>query len=189
MSILIEKLNTAAVVLVVLAAISAFLNPIPLFEDIFANNSTEIAQSSFERVTSSSFTIEDGLYLKSTYDSYVKEPQVLYSNTEKEENTRKELSYRELICSYGWNCNVAYAVMMAESGGNSNIVNFNHNTKDYSVGLFQINLYGNLALERPSEEWLKNPENNIEYAYKIYQKDGWNAWGAYRNKSYLKFLR
>jgi len=64
--------------------------------------------------------------------------------------------------------------MNCESGGDPEVINTV--SPDYSVGLFQINLYGNLAKSRPSEEWLKVPENNIAYAYELYQGRGWVHW-------------
>ena len=82
------------------------------------------------------------------------------------------------IAKYNWNQSVARAVMLAESGGNPGIVNNNPRTGDYSVGCFQINLYGNLRNTRPSEAWLKNAANNVSYAYKLYQSSGWTPWGA-----------
>lgn len=97
-------------------------------------------------------------------------------------------SVRELINQYDWDTDVAYAVMMAESGGDPKEVNLNHGTADYSIGLFQINLYGSLSDGRPPADWLKNPENNVDYAYKIYEDDGWTAWGAYTDGRYLEFL-
>jgi hypothetical protein len=78
---------------------------------------------------------------------------------------------------YSWNHTVAYNVMMAESGGNHLAVNDNPRTGDYSVGCFQINLYGNLRNTRPSESWLKVPANNVAYAYELYRASGWNPWG------------
>jgi len=81
------------------------------------------------------------------------------------------------IKKYDWNQTVAYEVMMAESSNNHSIVNDNPSTGDYSVGCFQINLYGNLRNTRPSESWLKVPENNVAHAYKMYQSSGWSPWG------------
>jgi hypothetical protein len=82
-----------------------------------------------------------------------------------------------LLLKYDWNVEHARAIMMCESGGNPQRVNDNPKTKDYSVGLYQINLYGGNARTRPSEEWLKIPENNIEYAYKLYKSQG-NRFGT-----------
>lgn len=72
--------------------------------------------------------------------------------------------------------------MECESGGNPEALNNNPLTGDYSVGLFQINLYGANAKTRPSEEWLKVPENNISYAYELYKNGGWGHWKNCYNK-------
>lgn len=79
----------------------------------------------------------------------------------------------EMIASYDWDYETAYAVMMCESGGDPSAVNDNPVTKDMSVGLYQVNLFGDNALTRPSEEWLKNPANNIYYAHELYKSGGW----------------
>jgi len=69
--------------------------------------------------------------------------------------------------------------MSLESGCNATIVNDNPNTGDYSIGLLQINLYGQNALYRPSEEHLKIPENNIAFGYNLYQNGGYKHWTTY----------
>lgn len=76
------------------------------------------------------------------------------------------------INKYDWNTKQAYDIMMIESGNNPTIVNDNPNTGDYSVGCFQINLIGNMRNTRPSEEWLKVAENNVQYAYGMYKSQG-----------------
>lgn len=92
--------------------------------------------------------------------------------------TRKDCPYYELIAQYEWNTDVACAVMKYESRYDPEAHFFSHRTKDNSYGLFQINLYGNLANERPSAEWLLVPENNVQYAYELWKKDGWRPWGV-----------
>lgn len=84
--------------------------------------------------------------------------------------------FEYLISQYDWDTKLAYQIMMCESGANSNIINNNPGTGDYSVGLFQINLHGDNARLRPSEDWLKIPANNVAYAYKLYQNGGWGHW-------------
>lgn len=74
----------------------------------------------------------------------------------------------------------AKRVMECESSSRPWIVNNNPRTGDYSVGLFQINLIGSLAKSRPSEQWLKNPENNIAYAADMQQRQGWSPWTCAR---------
>lgn len=43
---------------------------------------------------------------------------------------------------------------------------------DYSIGLMQINIRGELAKTRPLEADLKIPEKNIDFAYKLYKNRG-----------------
>lgn len=69
-----------------------------------------------------------------------------------------------------------------ESHLNPSAINDNPKTRDYSIGLFQINLYGNLAKDRPSEEWLLIPENNIQYAKKLYEEGGFAHWTVCKTK-------
>ncbi len=93
-----------------------------------------------------------------------------------------------LVNNYDWPKQTAYAVCMAESHGIASAINNNPYTGDYSVGLMQINLYGRLRQTRPSEEWLLNPVNNIQYAHQIWRANGFKAWGAYNSGAYLKYL-
>lgn len=76
--------------------------------------------------------------------------------------------WRSEVAKYDWPVDNVLKTMQGESGGNPSKLNNNPNTGDYSVGLMQINLFGKLAKARPSEEWLKVPENNIAYAYQMY---------------------
>lgn len=108
-----------------------------------------------------------------------------------------KLSHKPVYCSdyiqnYNWNKDVAYNVMMVESGNNARNLNDNPNTGDYSVGCFQINLLGvnqqakyNLAVQLgytgPNDkealtEWLWHPGNNTAVAYQMWQGQGWAPW-------------
>lgn len=96
-------------------------------------------------------------------------------------NTRPECNqYRELVEKHDWNVDVMMKIMEAESGCRSQIINDNPKSGDYSIGLFQINLFGGNAKHRPSEEELKKPEVNVEWAYKIFKEQGISAWGVCR---------
>lgn len=89
--------------------------------------------------------------------------------------------YKQLIRQYDWNDEIAISIMLAESQCDVDVVNDNPATKDYSVGLFQVNLYGTNAKYRPSEEALKDPKVNIEFAYKLYKSSGFQSqWGVCR---------
>ncbi len=101
--------------------------------------------------------------------------------------------YRSLVSQYDWNVNVAMKVMEAESTVwidgvrmpcYKDAVNDTPATRDYSIGLFQINLYGANARNRPSEEALKDPATNVAWAYKLYSGNGKSfigQWGVCRS--------
>ncbi len=78
------------------------------------------------------------------------------------------------ITKYNWSQTAAYNVMMIESTNNPGVVNDNPSTRDYSIGCFQINLYGGNARTRPSQTWLSVAENNVAYAYGM-----WKAMGTF----------
>ncbi len=78
---------------------------------------------------------------------------------------------------------LAVKIAVCESGLKSTAYNGNAHTGDSSVGIFQINLYGNLAKERPSREWLSDPKNNIDYAHEMYLKEGFRPWTCTRKVS------
>lgn len=89
------------------------------------------------------------------------------------------------IAKYDWNHSVATAVMLAESGGDPGNLNDNPSTGDYSVGCFQVNIYGANARTRPSEAALKNAATNVSFAYGIYKGNGSSfigQWGVCRYK-------
>jgi hypothetical protein len=71
--------------------------------------------------------------------------------------------WSELVCSYGWDCGWAMAVIQCESGGNANA----YNPGGY-VGLFQI-WEGHGAN-------LTDPAINIAAAYSLYVSGGASHW-------------
>ena len=89
----------------------------------------------------------------------------------------------ELVRNYtNWNVDVAYAVCMAESGGNTNAANYNDNHGKCvgSFGLMQLACF-----------WIPNPTDptaNMAKANEIYSRSGWSPWGAYTSGKYLKYL-
>ena len=76
------------------------------------------------------------------------------------------------LAKYDWPQDQAYKVMFQESTNNPRTINNTPATKDYSVGCFQINLYGSMRASRPSEEHLLVAENNVKYAYQMYVNQG-----------------
>lgn len=86
--------------------------------------------------------------------------------------------FRPIIKQYDWDVDLAIKICNAESSGQHRQVFDNPPTRDYSVGLFQINLYGDLKYKRPTEEELKKPDINIAFAYKLYKSGEWKPWGV-----------
>lgn len=98
--------------------------------------------------------------------------------------SQPDLSTKEGIIAYiktkDWDDEVAIKVFNCESGMNPKALNDNPRTRDYSVGIAQINLHGNLAKDRPSEEQLYDAKFNIDYAYSMYKTSKWKPWSCYR---------
>lgn len=87
-------------------------------------------------------------------------------------DTSKEYIREEIRSVFGTYAKTAIRIAMCESNLRPDALNDNSRTGDYSVGIFQINLYGALAKNRPSEEWLLIPKNNISYAYQMFLESG-----------------
>lgn len=90
-----------------------------------------------------------------------------------------------LVGRYNWDTKVAYAICMAESGGNPNAVGYNTNgTTD--KGLMQINSVHVPHLISDAERL--DPEANVKAAYSIYLGSGWSAWSTFNNGSYGRYM-
>jgi len=83
--------------------------------------------------------------------------------------------WRGAVSQYGWNVDVALAVMKAESGCNPNADNVadRHQTCMGSRGLFQIGCNSTSFYARMFE-----PQWNMDAAWSIYSKRGWRPWGV-----------
>lgn len=89
------------------------------------------------------------------------------------------------IAKYNWGQSTALAVARAESGLRPGVVNNNPGTGDYSVGCFQVNIYGGNAASRPSQGQLINAATNVQWAYNNYVANGHSfigQWGVCRSK-------
>lgn len=76
------------------------------------------------------------------------------------------------LSKYDWNQSDAYKIMIQESSNRPWIVNDNPKTGDYSVGCMMVNIKDDLALGRPTEAELKNPEVNVRWAYNHFIREG-----------------
>lgn len=90
----------------------------------------------------------------------------------------------DLVNNYTWDVKVAYAVCMAESGGNPRASNLNdqHNGCRGSFGLMQI------ACIHTGRQPEYDPERNMQKAWEIYQRSDWTPWGAFTSGAYKKFM-
>lgn len=89
---------------------------------------------------------------------------------------------------------VAAAVALAESGGSTTALNDNPATRDYSVGLWQINYFGALRIPRTisygsPEDLMTYPLKNASAAVDISsQGTDFSAWTRYTSGAYRQFL-
>lgn len=90
------------------------------------------------------------------------------------------------IAKYDWGQSTALAVARAESGLRPGVINNNPGTRDYSIGCFQVNIYGANARNRPSQAELINAATNVRWAYNNYVGNGHSfigQWGVCRKIS------
>ena len=94
----------------------------------------------------------------------------------------------DLLSQYSWDVDLMTRIFMAESRLNPNAVNWKdrHRGCSGSFGIAQIGCihFGKYGINE--NNW-HIPEVNIAAAYQIFLNDGLNAWGAYINKSYLRY--
>lgn len=87
----------------------------------------------------------------------------------------------------GTNAQIAAAIAMAESGGDSNAINpGNANDPEYSVGLWQINIRAHPQYSKSS---MLVPQNNALAMFAISSGGtNWSPWGTYTSGAYRSFL-
>ena len=88
-----------------------------------------------------------------------------------------------LVYNYNnWNADTAYAVCMAESGGNPNAVNMNdnHGVCRGSYGLMQLACF---HTDNPID-----PHENLRVANRIYAEQGWQPWGAWSSGAFYRYM-
>ncbi len=93
--------------------------------------------------------------------------------------SQDEINYLyNLLTPYDWDIDTAYGVLMCESKGNPEAINWNdkHKGCDGSFGLFQIACVHleNYGIENYTE--LFDAEKNIEISYDLWRKNGWSPW-------------
>ena len=130
-----------------------------------------------------------------------KETLEKYSNTVyKPSEMLTDAELIELLSTVGFEgkaLKTAWAIAKRESNGRPLAYNGNRATGDSSYGIFQINMLGNLGVDRKekfnlkSNESLFDPTKNAEIAY--YMTNGGSDWSAWKGLTpramefYLKF--
>ena len=108
----------------------------------------------------------------------------------------------KMLLAVGFNkddAKIMSAVGMAESAGDGNIDTMKsgldpNKKKEFSIGLFQINMLPKFEGERfplfgiTSTDELYDPITNVIAAKRLFDKYGFEAWGAYKNNRYKDFL-
>jgi len=90
---------------------------------------------------------------------------------------------------------MAWAIAKAESNGRPMAYNGNRNTGDSSYGIFQINMLGQLGIDRKEKFELKSnvllfdPVINAEITYYMTQGGtDWSSWSSIKNGAAKKWL-
>ena len=93
------------------------------------------------------------------------------------------------VNGYEWDVKTAYAICMAESGGNHLANNEGTNT-DGTVdrGLMQVNSI-HADMVGGDLDKLYDPKTNLDVAYSLYKAKGFQPWSTYNNLRYVAFLR
>jgi len=87
----------------------------------------------------------------------------------------------------GNDLNIAIAVAEAESGGRVGAYNpGGPGDVENSCGLWQINVLAHPQYDR--NRLLNDASYNAHAAFQIWRGSGWNAWGTYKNGSYLVYM-
>jgi len=90
----------------------------------------------------------------------------------------REQYQRRILEQYDWNADIAYKVMMAESGGNTKAFNPEWHSKcQGSYGAMQLSCLH--YIENPSA--LFDFEFNVQKAYELYKRNGFSPWSVCTN--------
>lgn len=82
-----------------------------------------------------------------------------------------EEPYRDLVCSYSWDCEKAMRVAACES----NLDPLAYSAGQY--GLYQIHYASHAAQVGPDPSALYDPATNVRIAFDVYQAaGGWSPW-------------
>ena len=139
--------------------------------------------------------------MKEVKDNQIKALNVILKDTDKTK-VIPQPKIEDMLLAVGFEPEIAKimaAVAMAESAGNPMIDTVKsgldpQKKKEFSIGLLQLNMKDDKdrlldVFDIESEEELYDPIINVIAAKRLYDEQGLNAWGAYKNGSYKKFLK
>ena len=139
--------------------------------------------------------------MKEVKNNQIKALDVILKDTDKTK-VIPQPKIEEMLLAVGFEPNIAKimaAVSMAESAGDPMIDTVKsgldpEKKKEFSIGLLQLNMKDDRdrllnVFDIESEEELYDPIINVIAAKRLYDEQGLNAWGAYKNGSYKKFLK
>ena len=139
--------------------------------------------------------------MKEVKNNQIKALNVILKDTDKTKVIAQP-KIEDMLLAVGFEPEIAKimaAVAMAESAGNPMIDTVKsgldpQKKKEFSIGLFQLNMKDDKdrlldVFDIESEEELYDPIINVIAAKRLYDEQGLDAWGAYKNGSYKKFLK
>ena len=145
--------------------------------------------------------IVERINMKEVKNNQIKALDVILKDTDKTK-VIPQPKIEEMLLAVGFEPNIAKimaAVSMAESAGDPMIDTVKsgldpEKKKEFSIGLLQLNMKDDRdrllnVFDIESEEELYDPIINVIAAKRLYDEQGLNAWGAYKNGSYKKFLK
>ena len=145
--------------------------------------------------------IVERVNMREVKDNQIKALNVILKDTDKTK-VIPQPKIEDMLLAVGFEPEIAKimaAVAMAESAGNPMIDTVKsgldpQKKKEFSIGLLQLNMKDDKdrlldVFDIESEEELYDPIINVIAAKRLYDEQGLDAWGAYKNGSYKKFLK
>ena len=145
--------------------------------------------------------IVERINMKEVKNNQIKALDVILKDTDKTK-VIPQPKIEEMLLAVGFEPSIAKimaAVAMAESAGDPMIDTVKSGSdpqkkREFSIGLLQLNMKDDRdrllnVFDIESEEELYDPIINVIAAKRLYDEQGLNAWGAYKNGSYKKFLK
>jgi LysM repeat protein len=145
--------------------------------------------------------IVERVNMKEVKDNQIKALNVILKDIDKTK-VIPQPKIEDMLLAVGFEPEIAKimaAVAMAESAGDPMIDTVKsgldpEKKKEFSIGLLQLNMKDDKdrlldVFDIESEEELYDPIINVIAAKRLYDEQGLDAWGAYKNGSYKKFLK